>query len=131
MKCRTLLFMATVALSSLSLSAFNYNGIEYEAVSGSTAKVSSGVNATGDVVIPETVYDGETPYTVTELDKSCFRSAQVKSVTLPSTVTKIGSSAFNSSTVETVVLNEGVTSIPLNTFYACANLKEITLPTSL
>lgn len=131
MKCRTLLFMATVALSSLSLSAFNYNGIEYEAVSGSTAKVSSGVNATGDVVIPETVYDGETPYTVTELAKSCFRSAQVKSVTLPSTVTKIGSSAFNSSTVETVVLNEGVTSIPLNTFYACANLKEITLPTSL
>ena len=30
-----------------------------------------------------------------------------------------------------MVLNEGVTSIPLNTFYACANLKEITLPTSL
>lgn len=53
MKCRTLLFMATVVLSSLSLSAFNYNGIEYEAVSGSTAKVSSGVNATGDVVIPK------------------------------------------------------------------------------
>ena len=131
MKFRSLLFVAAAALSSLSLSAFTYNGIEYEAVTSSTAKVSSGADATGDVVIPETVYDGETAYTVTELAKSCFRSAQIKSITLPSTVTKMGSSAFNGSTVEKVVLNEGLKSIALNTFYGCSRLEEITLPSTL
>lgn len=131
MKFRSLLFVATAVLSSLSLSAFTYEGIEYAAVTSSTAKVSSGADATGDIVIPETVYDGETAYTVTELAKSCFRDAKIKSIVLPATVTKMGSSAFTHSSVEKVVLNEGLTSIAMNTFNDCANLTEITLPSTL
>ena len=114
------------------------NNINYAADSeGTTAVVAQSKNATGDVVIPETVeIDGKT-FTVTELAKQAFMSSSLKgttitSVVLPGTVTIIGEKAFNSCTeLKSVNIPEGVTELGTNMFNKCEALETIVLPSTL
>lgn len=61
-----------------------------------TCKVIRSGEISGDLIIPATVSDGKTNYTVTEIGKRAFADCtDLTSVTIPNTVTSIGYFAFN------------------------------------
>ena len=69
MKMKSLLknsMLVAALMSAFTAGAFEYEGVVYEAIDGNTCKVAK--NGTSfscvDLTFPETVYDGETPYTV-------------------------------------------------------------------
>ncbi len=84
--------------TAFTASAFEYNGVIYDPIDDTTCKV--GKNGTGfscvDFTFPETVYDGETAYTLVEIGDDAFNGSGFLrgSVFIPATVTKIGSFAF-------------------------------------
>lgn len=104
---------------------------------GTTATVAQSKEATGDVVIPETVeIEGKT-YTVTALADKAFMATALKgttvtSVVLPSTITSIGEKAFNTcEQLVSVNIPEGVTILGTNMFNKCKSLTTISLPSTL
>jgi hypothetical protein len=58
-----------------------------------TAKMVTG-DYSGDIVIPETVDNNGTTYTITEIGKDTFEDSSITSVKIPATVTSIGDYAF-------------------------------------
>ncbi len=83
-------------------------------------------NATGDVVILESVKEAIYDFKVTSIDQYAFYRSSVTSVTLPNTITTIGPSAFFAvSTLEKVVLGSGLTSIGSNAFAYCEELTAV------
>lgn len=93
-----------------------------------------GVANYGDeVTVPETVYDGETPYTIEAIGSEVFRNnLTLSKVTLPTTVKYIGSNAFYGCTGLTTV--EGTANceyINSYAFYSCSSLSSIDLSQSL
>lgn len=91
------LLVAALA-TAFTASAFEYNGVIYDPIDYTTCKV--GKNGTGfscvDFTFPETVYDGETAYTLVEIGDDAFNGSGFLrgSVFIPATVKKIGSAAF-------------------------------------
>lgn len=92
----------------------------------------------GDIVIPQTVTNNGTPYTVTSIDDYCFyysnynNSRPVTSVTIPASVMYIGKYAFAITYVQAVNIspNSQLSTIGEWAFWAC-NMKSIYLPNSL
>lgn len=102
MKAKISLLLLGMFLSSVSSYAdFIVDNIKYEAINGTTARVTGGT-INGSLVIPQTVYDEDedAEYTVTEIGDNAFSlwggdGARISgSVTLPSTIKKIGDKAF-------------------------------------
>ena len=73
------------------------------------AEVMNSGKLEGAIVIPETVDDKGTKYTVKRIARDSFYECMIESVEIPNTVERIGSRAF----------------------CGCANLKEVTFPSSL
>lgn len=101
MKMKSLLknsMLVAALMSAFTAGAFEYEGVVYEAIDGTTCKVAK--NGTSfscvDLTFPETVYDGETPYTLVEIGDDAFNGAGFLrgKVTIPATVKRIGSFAF-------------------------------------
>ena len=101
MKMKSLLknsMLVAALMSAFTAGAFEYEGVVYEAIDGNTCKVAK--NGTSfscvDLTFPETVYDGETPYTLVEIGDDAFNGAGFLrgKVTIPATVKRIGSYAF-------------------------------------
>ena len=132
---------------------FTLNGLTYIVKSGNTVGVSSASNDVIDCVIPQTVNNNNTDYTVVSIEKDAFYWSNIKSVSLPSTITTIGYGAFRSSPLASINLPaeltsigeyafykteltsisipEGVTTIEASTFSQCTYLNEINLPGTL
>ena len=90
--------MAVLLLSSVSISAFEVDGINYDVTSFSDLTVEVSFKSpkySGEVVIPESVkYEGET-YSVTSIGNDAFANCSgLTSVTIPNSVTSIGYYAF-------------------------------------
>ena len=101
MKMKSLLknsMLVAALMSAFTAGAFEYEGVVYEAIDGTTCKVAK--NGTSfsctELTFPETVYDGETPYTLVEIGDDAFNGAVFLrgKVTIPATVKKIGSFSF-------------------------------------
>lgn len=101
MKMKSLLknsMLVAALMSAFTAGAFEYKGVVYEAIDGTTCKVAK--NGTSfsctELTFPETVYDGETPYTLVEIGDDAFNGAGFLrgKVTIPATVKRIGSYAF-------------------------------------
>lgn len=103
--------------TAFTASAFEYEGIIYEPIDGTTCKV--GKNGTGfscvNLTFPETVYNGETAYTLVEIGDDAFNGSGFLrgSVSIPATVTRIGSCAFkytgsNAAPLKVTIAGEGV-----------------------
>ena len=101
MKMKSLLknsMLVAALMSAFTAGAFEYEGVVYEAIDGNTCKVAK--NGTSfsctELTFPETVYDGETPYTLVEIGDDAFNGAGFLrgKVTIPATVKRIGSYAF-------------------------------------
>ena len=110
----------------------------------------------GDVVIPSTVKNGSTQYTVTGIGNYAFSGCSgLTSITIPNSVTSIGEFAFencrvltsltipnsvtsigiyafeNCKALTSIVIPNSVTSIGIYTFYGCECLTSVTIPNSV
>jgi uncharacterized repeat protein (TIGR02543 family) len=111
-------------------------------ISGSTATITGYSGSGGAVVIPGTINDNGTDYTVTAIGNGngfypFKNNTTVTSITIPDTVTTIGGSAFlgnsngNSNLAMVTFLGNNLTTIGSNAFKYCTQLQSITLSGSL
>lgn len=120
--------------------SFEEGGIYYD-VSGTTATVTYLINNTeqnsvaykGDIVIPETVVNEGTEYTVNAINDNAFSGcAEITSITIPSTVRKIGNYSFNGcSGLVSINIPNQITEIGIGAFYGCSSIATITIPGSV
>ena len=110
----------------------------------------------GGIVIPSTVMNGSTQYTVTGIGNYAFSGCSgLTSITIPNSVTSIGEFAFencrvltsltipnsvtsigiyafeNCKALTSIVIPNSVTSIGIYTFYGCECLTSVTIPNSV
>ena len=118
---------------------FTYGGYYYNILTDSTVAITyrdGNFNSySGDVTIPEHVYNGSKYYTVTQVGVFAFlNSTRVTSVTIPNTVTYIESRAFeNCVELESVVMGKNCSfynpeeySYSSQVFKNCPNLLSVT-----
>lgn len=109
---------------------FTHGNVGYaiESESEKTCYAYGGVNASGDIEIPEYVNG----YKVIGIDRECFYgNKNITSVTLPSTLKSIGLQAFNEcSSLKSVKFPENLEEIELETyaFAHCNSLEIINIP---
>jgi len=128
----------TLLLALLTLSAappafaydFEADGIYYNISSSSEVAVTSKDDSyncyNGEVVVPETVTNNGTTYTVTSVEKGIFANSTDLSLTLPGTV-KLVRNQFESVT-GLISFTSDVTAIPGYCFKNCSNLVSVDLP---
>ncbi|MDD5962078.1 MAG: leucine-rich repeat domain-containing protein, partial [Bacteroidales bacterium] len=87
----------------------------------------------GDVVIPSSVTNNDTTYSVTSIGNYAFVwCSELTSVTIPNSVTSIGKWAFQScSSLTSVTIPNSVTSIGDYAFSYCSGLTSVTIPNSV
>ena len=119
---------------------FTYDGINYTVISEAdkTCKTkdggsSAGPKVTGNIVIPETVLNGNESYTVVGLgDKAFSNCFELTSIELPNTITTIGERAFFwCDGLTKIVIPNSVISIGKEAFYWCRGLSKIVIPNSV
>ena len=123
------------ALSVISFSAyavdFTVDGIAYNILSSTdmTVAVASG-SYSGDIVIPETVVNGDATYKVTKIGNSAFYYCYtITSMSLPEGITEIGESAFEyCARIEELILPESLTTIGNGAFGYCNSLTSLVIP---
>ncbi len=133
---------------------FTVNGINYQVTSEANKTVQTLRGGyTGDIVIPPTVENNGTVYTVTAIGWYTFSQTSVTSVSLPPTISRfgdcafahtslkeivlpssmriIGRFAFSGSSIESINFPEGLESIEEEAFHSCKGLTHVELPQSL
>ena len=106
------LLLISMMLSAQAF-AFDVGGLSYDVINATDVAVTgraSGNTAT-DIVIPATVVDSGTIYSVTTIGESAFGSNALTSVVIPDSVTSIGEAAFYNNALTSVIIPDSVTSI--------------------
>ena len=117
------LFVLSILLSAQAL-AFDVDGFTYSVI-GATNDVRvervahPGPCSSSDIVIPATVSDGSTTYSVTSIAANAFPRQRLTSVVIPDSVTTIGTSAFCDNSLTSVIIPDSVTTIGDSAF--CVN----------
>ena len=125
------LFVLSILLSAQAL-AFDVGGCSYTITSGTTVEITgraSGNTAT-DIVIPATVVDSGTTYSVTTIGDGAFYFNALTSVTIGNGVTSIGGYAFAYNALTSVIIPDSVTTIGEWAFLV-NDLKSVTIPDSV
>lgn len=131
-----------IALLAFLLSApqamfayFSQNGLDYDILSteDKTCEVDDCSSNLSTVVIPSTVVNNGTTYTVTSIGNYAFSDcSSLTAVEIPSSVTSIGEWAFyRCSSLTAVEIPNSVTSIGNYAFYGCSKLTAIQIPSSV
>ena len=133
-----------VAICMLSLHAmaydfsYTYQGktLYYNITSDNTVEVTYHGNinyVSGDVVIPSSVTNNGTTYSVTSIGEWAFnRCSSLTSVAIPNSVTSIGNYAFyECRSLTSVTIPNSVTSIGEWAFTYCRSLTSVTIPNSV
>jgi hypothetical protein len=113
--------------------SFIVDGLEYTVVSGTTNVIVSGSpSPSANVVVPSSVTNSGTSYSVVEIGNFSFAySSTVVHVSLPNSVKIIGQSAFaNASTLKTIDLGTGLEYIYFWAFSE-SGLTSVVLPDSM
>jgi len=106
-------FLLISMMLSAQAFAFDVGGLSYDVINATDVAVTgraSGNTAT-DIVIPATVVDSGTIYSVTTIGESAFGSNALTSVVIPDSVTSIGEAAFYNNALTSVIIPDSVTSI--------------------
>ena len=95
MKLTALAFFISMLLTGQVL-AFDVDGLSYSVINATDVEVTGRApgNTATDIVIPDTVVDSGTTYSVTTIGGYGFYFKALTSVTIPDSVTTIGESAF-------------------------------------
>ena len=121
---------------SMMLSAqaqtFDVGGLRYSLTGANTVAVGgrASSNTDRDIVIPVTVIDNGTTYSVTTISVLAFSGLNLASVTIPDSVTSIGIEAFADNSLTTVTIPSSVTTIEASAFMQNA-LTTVTIPSSV
>ncbi len=141
-----LIIMMAICMLSLHAMAYDffytYQGkkLYYTITSSNTVEVTyyrhpqnNNNFVSGDVVIPSSVTNNGTTYSVTSIGASAFQSCSgLTSVTIPNSITSIGDSAFaDCSGLTSVTIGNSVTSIGNYAFYECSGLTSSTIGNSV
>lgn len=138
-----LVWAVSVSAHAFSFSAPATTGqtLYFTIVDGNTVKVVAPVTVgwigysapTGHLVIPATVTNEGTSYSVTAIDRMAFQDCgALASVVIPGSVVSIGQRAFTGDTMLTkAILEEGVQRIDMMAFNSCIRLDTIELPSTL
>ena len=84
----------------------------------------------GDIILPESVFCGNTIYSVTEIGYRAFENCNglTGNLTIPNSVTSIDRSAFEQcSRLASIVISNSLTSIAFDAFYGCTSLASMTV----
>jgi len=88
--------------------------------------------SSGNVVIPESIVDGNNTYLVEGIAADVFKGTDITSVTLPSSLRLLGDNVFyGCKHLTEIVIPEGMRAISGEVFSGCVNLKSVTLPSTL
>ena len=131
-----LIIMMAICMLSLHAMAYDFSythqgtTLYYNITSDNTVDVADYNSVSGAVVIPSSVTNNGTTYSVTSIGYSAFYSCSgLTSVTIPNSVTSIGKWAFIScSGLTSVTIPNSVTSIGNGAFRDCSGLTSVTLP---
>ena len=114
---------------------FSQNGLDYDILSteDKTCEVYDCSSNLSTVVIPSTVVNNGTTYTVTSIGGGAFYGCSgLTAIQIPSSVTSIGGGAFyGCSSLTAVEIPSSVTSIGDEAFYGCSGLTAIQIPNSV
>ena len=125
-----LLLSATMAFAEEA----TIDGIKYDIITkAKQAKVISGGNYSGNIVIPETIEHNGATCSVTSIGGNAFYDCDyLTSITIPNSVTSIGDRAFERcSGFTSITIPNSVTSIGNYAFYWCYNLTSVTIGNSV
>ena len=122
--------------------SYTYQGktLYYNITSDNTVEVTCYSNfinynnyVSGDVVIPSSVTNNGTTYSVTSIgDYAFYLCIGLTSVTIPNSVTSIADDAFyGCSSLTSVTIPNSVTSIGKWAFISCSGLTSVTIPNSV
>ena len=142
--CR-LITMVAICMLSLNAMAYDfsytYQGktLRYDITSSNTVCVTyysysyNNNYVSADVVIPSSVTNNGTTYSVTSIGEDAFRlCSSLTSVNIPNSVTSIGNSAFSGcSSLTSVNIPNSVTSIGNSAFSGCSSLTSVNIPNSV
>ncbi|MDD6165230.1 MAG: leucine-rich repeat domain-containing protein, partial [Bacteroidales bacterium] len=130
-----------VAICMLSLHAmaydfsYTYQGttLYYTITSSNTVQVANYNSVSGAVVIPSSVTNNGTTYSVTSIgDDAFYGCSGLTSVTIPNSVISIGWSAFSGcSGLTSITIPNSVISIGYRAFAECSSLTSVTIPNSV
>ena len=134
-----LIIMMAICMLSLHAMAYDFSythqgtTLYYNITSDNTVDVAGDNSVSGAVVIPSSVTNNGTTYSVTSIGYSAFYSCSgLTSVTIPNSVTSIGKWAFQScSSLTSVTIPNSVTSIGNAAFAQCSSLTSVTIPNSV
>ena len=128
-----LIIMVAICMLSLHAMAYDFSytyqekTLYYTITSSNTVEVRAGGNNYNYVVIPSSVTNNGTTYSVTSIGNYAFAwCSGLTSVTIPNSVTSIGDSAFsNCSRLTSVYLPNSVISIGNYAFRGCSSLTAV------
>jgi len=129
----TMTVAALLSFLPASAQRFEVDGIYYNVTDATNHEVEvsfkTGGTYWGDIIIPPTVTNGVTTYTVTAIGIKAFWACyDLTSITISNSITSIGSSAFESCIrLTSITIPNSVTSIGKWAFGACTGLFEITV----
>ena len=134
-----LIIMVAICMLSLHAMAYDfsytYQGktLYYNITSSNTVQVANYNSVSGAVVIPSSVTNNGTTYSVTSIGYMAFYECSgLTSVTIPNSVTSIGADAFyECSRLTSVTIPNSVISIGNSAFAGCSSLTSVTIPNSL
>ena len=87
---------------------------------------------TGDLVIPESVTNNDTTYSVTSIGNYAFYNCSLTSVSIPNSVTSIGHYAFYyCGSITSLTIPNSVSSIGEYAFFGWQNISSIIIPSSV
>ena len=137
-----------LTMVSLHATAFTYEWINYTVLdeTAKTCKTKDGTSTSideqtvktpgnpvsGNLTIPQTVYNDEVAYTVVLIGKLSFATSELTSVVLPQSVTEIGKDAFyRCHELIAINLPSSLKIINNAAFHDCSSLISIDIPASV
>ena len=133
----TLVAICMLSLHAMAYDLFSYthqgNTLFYNITSDNTVEVWGLNSVSGAVVIPSSVTNNGTTYSVTSIgDEAFYLCSGLTSVTIPNSVTSIGDYVFYCcSSLTSVTIGNSVTSIGDYAFISCSGLTSVTIGNSV